>query len=369
MGNDHHVKEPQGTQRLERVSSLFVRSVPKTVTSRGTGRKTGMRHEKAENLMELAVQMQSARMGISLAEIQNHFEIGRRTAMRMKDAVLRAFPAAEEVRSDDRTKRWRIPQGTLDRLVDLSADEFAALEMAKRLLDRDNRENEAAIIGALALKMRAVLHSNTLRRVDPDLEALLEGEGLALRPGPRPRIAVTVVEDLRNAIKANQKVVITYRNRRDRKVNDRRVHPYGFLHGHRNYLVAFHENPKANKVALFSLPDIEAVAPTGEGFTMQPGFSLNGFARRSFGVFQEEPSDVELQFSTEAAGNAGDWVFHPTQVMEAQPDGSLIVRFTAGGLIEMAWHLQIWGKHVKVLAPAGLAKLVNGRRTDWGAMP
>ena len=328
-----------------------------------------MRHEKAENLLVLAVQMQSSRMGISLAEIQSRFGIGRRTAMRMKDAVLRAFPAAEEMPSDDRSKRWRIPQGTLDRLVDLSADEFAAMEMATRLLERDNRENEAGILGALALKLRAVLHSNTLRRVDPDLEALLEGEGLALRPGPRPRIGITVVEDLRAAIKGNQKVTIAYRNRRDRKVNDRLVHPYGFLHGHRNYLVAFHENPKANKVALFSLPDIEGVTITNDGFAVQPGFSLNDFARRSFGVFQEAPSDIELRFSAAAAGNAKDWVFHPTQVMDVEPDGSLLVRFTAGGLIEMAWHLQVWGKHVKVLAPAELAKLVNGRRFDWGVMP
>lgn len=328
-----------------------------------------MRHEKAENLLTLAVQMQSQRMGVSLADIQGTFSIGRRTAMRMRDAVLRAFPAGEEIPGEDRTKRWRIPQGTLDRLVDVSADEFAVLEMARLLLDRENRESEAGIVGALALKLRAIMHNKSLNRIDPDLEALLEGEGLALRPGPRPRIGVTVVEDLRTAIKANLKVVIAYRNRRDRKLNNRTVHPYGFLHGHRNYLVAFHENPKANKVALFSLPDIEEVTVTSDGFAVQPGFSLGDFARRSFGVFQEEPSDVELVFSADAAGNARDWVFHPTQVLEAQPDGSLIVRFTAGGLIEMAWHLQIWGKHVKVLAPAELAKLVNGRRADWGVMP
>lgn len=369
MGNDHHGHEPQETMRLEQSGSLFVRNVTETVTSRRTGGKTGMRHEKAENLLTLAVQMQSQRLGVSLAEIEATFGVGRRTAMRMKDAVMRAFPAAEEVQNDERIKRWRIPQGTLDKLADLSADEFAALEMAKRLLDRDNRESEAGIIGDLALKLRAVMHNKTLTRIDPDLEAMLLGEGLALRPGPRPRIGITVVEDLRNAIKAGLKVDIAYRNRRNRALNTRRVHPYGFLHGHRNYLVAFHENPKANKVALFSLPDIETVTLTTESFSVDPAFSLSDFASRSFGVFQEEPSKVELEFSRESADNAREWLFHPTQEMEGQPDGSLVVRFTAGGLIEMAWHLQVWGKHVKVLSPPELAKLVNGRRTDWGAMP
>lgn len=328
-----------------------------------------MRHEKAEHLLTLALRMQGSRMGVSLADIMEAFDCSRRTAMRMRDAVLRAFPAAEEMPGEGQIKRWRIPSGTLDRILDLSAEEFAVLDMARKLLDRDNREAEASMLGALALKLRAVLHASTLRRVDPDLEALLEGEGLALRPGPRPRIGVTVVEDLRTAIKAGRKARIAYRNRRDRKVNERLVHPYGFLHGHRNYLVAFHENPKANKVALFSLPDIQSVELTDDAFALPVGFSLADFARRSFGVYQEAPSEVELLFSAEAAENAHDWQFHPDQELVPLSDGTLLVRFKAGGLIEMAWHLQVWGQHVTVKKPQGLAALVNAHRVDWGVLP
>ncbi|CAA7615129.1 Transcriptional regulator [Magnetospirillum sp. SS-4] len=328
-----------------------------------------MRYEKADNLLQLALEMQAARGGLSLKDIEDKFGIGRRTAMRMRDAVLRNFPQCEEVETDERIKRWRIPSGTLDRLIIFTADELAALESAIRLLDRDNREDEAANLSTLSGKLRALLRPDVARKVEPDLEAMLEAEGLAMRPGPRPRIKVFVVEDLREAITACRKVKIRYKNRHTKRTAERLVHPYGFLHGHRNYLVGWHENPKANKVALFALPNVEEVEILAETFVRDPGFDLAGFAARSFGLFQEEPYSVAWRFAPEAAEDAADFVFHPTQTMEKQPDGSLIVRFIAGGDLEMAWHLYCWGDKVEVLEPAKLAEMVNESRVAWGALP
>ncbi|MGO8867970.1 MAG: WYL domain-containing protein [Alphaproteobacteria bacterium] len=78
-----------------------------------------------------------------------------------------------------------------------------------------------------------------------------------------------------------------------------------------------------------------------------------GSTSRSFGVFQEKPFDVVWKFKPEAASDAREWVFHPHQVIEDQPDGSLIVRFHAGGAREMSWHLYTWGDAVDVLRPRG----------------
>lgn len=342
-------------------------SVSELDTFHGLG--AAVRYEKADNLLQLALEMQAARGGLSLKDIEDKFGVGRRTAMRMRDAVLRNFPQCEEVETDERTKRWRIPSGTLDRLIAFTADELAALDAAIRLLDRDNREDEAANLTTVSGKVRALMKPDIARKVEPDLEAMLEAEGLAMRPGPRPRINVSVVEELRDAMKACRKVLIRYRNRRTRKINDRLVHPYGFLHGHRNYLVGWHENPKANLVALFSLPNIEAVEILDETFVRDPGFNLQSFAAQSFGLFQEEPYPVVWRFAPEAAEDAAEFVFHPSQTIERDPDGSLVVRFTAGSDLEMAWHLYTWGDKVEVLEPARLAEMVNGNRMAWAALP
>ena len=42
--------------------------------------------------------------------------------------------------------------------------------------------------------------------------------------------------------------------------------------------------------------------------------------------------------------------------MQPQDDGSLVVRFRAGGLVEMANHLATWGDTVEVLSPPELRR-------------
>jgi predicted DNA-binding transcriptional regulator YafY len=48
------------------------------------------------------------------------------------------------------------------------------------------------------------------------------------------------------------------------------------------------------------------------------------------------------------------WRFHANQAVEPQPDGSVIVRFRASGMLELAWHLFTWGDKVEILAPPAL---------------
>lgn len=328
-----------------------------------------MRYEKADNMLQLALEMQAARGGLSLQDIESRFDVGRRTAMRMRDAILRNFPQAEEVDTDERIKRWRIPPGVLNQLVNFSADELADLDTAIKLLRQRNRKDQAANLETLAAKVKALMNPDAQRRVEPDLGALLEAEGLAMRPGPRPRIKVMVTEDLRRAIKGCNQVKIKYRNRKNRKLNTRLVYPYGFLHGHRHYLVAYHVHPKANNVTLFSLPNIEGVEVLDESFERDQDFSLQAFAERSFGLYQEEPYDVVWRFTSEAAKDAKEFLFHPSQKFKQNKDGTLDVHFHAGSDLEMAWHLYKWGDQVEVLEPKKLAQMIKGKKPSWPGLP
>ena len=328
-----------------------------------------MRYEKADNLLILALEMQAARSGWSLQDIQERFGVGRRTAMRMRDAIMRIFPQADEVIVDGRTKRWRIPAGTLNKLVDFSADELADLETAVRILQRDNMEDQARSLENLLAKLKAGMKPEVSRRVEPDLEALLEAEKLAMRAGPRPKNRTFVLEELRDAIKGCRVVTIKYRTRWSGKVGQRRVHPYGFLYGHRHYLVAYNLRRGEEGFRMFSLPNIHKVELTDDYFERDQNFDLSQFARASFGVFHDEPVDVVWKFSARATPDAKDFIFHPDQKLEPQSDGSLIVRFRTGGQLEMCWHLYSWGEDVEVLAPKSLAEMCDGHRPNWPGLP
>jgi hypothetical protein len=47
----------------------------------------------------------------------------------------------------------------------------------------------------------------------------------------------------------------------------------------------------------------------------------------------------------------------------------MLVSFRAGGLLEMAWHLMAWGRHVEVIEPAALRDLLPKTMPDWPALP
>lgn len=328
-----------------------------------------MRHEKAENLLLLAMEMQAARGGLTLDDIAERFAVGRRTAMRMRDAVLRAFPQTEELTGDDRKKRWRIPPATLDRLIGCSAEELAAVETAANLMEDANRPDLAVLLGDLSQKIKSLMKPEVRRRVEPDLEALMEAEGIAARPGPKRPIEPQILDTLRRAVLACDTVRVRYRKRQNGALQTYRLHPYGFLHGHRHYLVARRADGNGKGMQLFSLPDVAAVEAAGEPFVRDADFDLMAYAAQSFGVFHEKPFDVAWRFAPHAVRTASEFTFHPEQRQETQEDGSLIVRFRAGGLLEMAWHLLAWGDAVEVLEPPALADLVNPHRQHWKGLP
>jgi len=203
--------------------------------------------------------------------------------------------------------------------------------------------------------------------MEPDLEALMQAEGVAMRPGPRHKVNPELVEVLRHAILACREIRVRYRRRYETNEHDRTVHPYGILYGQRHYLLAF--VPEENEVRSYSFPNIIGIEETGNSFVRDPSFSLPDYAARSFGVYQQEPFNVVWRFSPDAAADAKDFLFHPTQTMEDQPDGGVIIRFQAGGLLEMAWHLYQWGDAVEVLEPDELRAIHERSKVSWPARP
>ena len=316
-----------------------------------------MRFGPAEQLVALLLELGSTRAGLGIADIMERFSISRRTAERMLAAVQRVAPLEELTAWGDRRKRWRLKR-LPPVLATTSVDELTALQLAGARFDRDGLGVQAESLRQLDAKLRAALATSEANRLEPDVEALAEAEGFALRPGPRQQINPGIFDTLRFAIKARRKVRIDYRYRGSGRKGYQTVHPYGFLYGSRHYLVAFSEAPRAREVRMFVLLNLIKVTILDESFVPIEDFSLKAFAERSFGVFQEGPVRVAWKFSPRAAPDAREYLFHPNQVVSDQPDGGVLVEFTAGGLLEMCWHLFTWGREVEILKPKRLRDLM-----------
>ncbi len=329
-----------------------------------------MSFAKAAEMIELATLCASRRGGITLDDVTARFGGSHRTAQRMLHRMEEVFPDTRTRTDPEGRKRWVLATAALRDLMTLTPEELAALDVAVAALGQGGQSVEAAALTRLKDKILALVPRERARRLETDHEALLDAQGFVARPGPRPKATQGIAETLSEAIKACRIVEIEYRPRRGPPTVSR-VMPYGLLAGIRRYLVVRSVNRPHDAPSLRAVDRIAAARLTDEGFARDESFDLAAFARRSFGAFQspEEYGEVVWRFTPEAADTARDFVFHPDQVLTGEPDGSLTVRFTASGHLEMAWHLYMWGDRVEVLAPAALRDMVAAHRPHWPAMP
>jgi predicted DNA-binding transcriptional regulator YafY len=308
-----------------------------------------MRYEPSQRLLRLARHLAATRSGLTLDEMAAELEVGRRTAERLRDSLMAMFPQMECWDDEERMRRWRLPGSVLVGVVEPRAEALAAIESSAREFEVRGEADRATLLREASTTLRALMRPEALRRAEPDIAALMEAEGIAMRPGPRPRLAPGVLPTLRRAILGMQLVVIRYAGPDAEQPVNRILCPYGILYGGRGWLVAHVDG--LPEMRLWRLDRIASVDLLDRGFERREDFDLNAYAAQSFGVFQEEPIDVVLRFEPEAADDASGWLFHPSQTTERDRDGALIACFRAGGVNEMCWHLFTWGDAVSILKP------------------
>ena len=236
----------------------------------------------------------------------------------------------------------------------ITPEEIADLESADGGLERSGFAERAGTLRELGAKLRALRRPLDEDEFDDDLEALMRAEGLAMRPGPRTRDEPGLLRLLRDAIKASRKVDFDYEARTTGRLSRQLVEPYGVLYGNRVYLIG--RTDWSDKPRLWSLANMSEARVSDQTFVRDPDFDLQEFAERSFGAYQEEPVDVVLRFDGYSASDARTFLFHPSQKLTENEDGSLTVQFRAGGLNEICWHLFYLGEGVTVGQPVDLRR-------------
>ena len=309
-----------------------------------------MRHDKAVMVIELARRLAASAEGLTLDEMAREMRVGRRTAERLRDAVLMLFPAVEEV-SDPPTKRWRIRGGLSAFEQAPTTTELVELTKAAQGLRTGGETGRAAALESLERKLKSAMRSTTLNRLTPDLEALVRAETIAVQAGPRPSADEAMLAAIREAVLAQAPLGFTYA-RPGADARRRSVAPCGVMFGRANYLVA--ADRETGRIQTFRLDRMSAVEPQ-DGVAPPPeDFDLAVFASQSFGIYQDEIEEVVLRVTPQVAGEARGWRWHPTQSFEDLPGGGVEVRFRASGMRELAWHLFTWGDQVSIIAPERL---------------
>jgi predicted DNA-binding transcriptional regulator YafY len=314
-----------------------------------------MRHDKANHLLELARRLAGSAEGLTLDEMAEAIGVGRRTAERMRDALYALFPQMEDV-PDGPSKRFRIPSGLDGLFQSPTTEELLELTKAAEALRQTGAEPRARVLQSLERKIRSAMRSTALRRLAPDVEALVRAETIAVQAGPRPYEDERLIADLRQALMAMSAVRFAYHGGSTPGAV-RTVAPFGLMFGRANYLVAAElGGAEPRNWRLDRIKDVEVL---GTHAPPPKDFDLDAYANRSFGIYQDTVEQVVLRVLPHGAEDAHGWRFHPTQNINPQPDGSVLVSFRASGMLELAWHLFSWGDKVEILAPESLKTVMR----------
>ena len=300
------------------------------------------RLNKANEIIELAILMQNSYIGLTLDDIAKEFECSRRSAERMKAVLVEKFGSKiEEVsNSTDKKKRWRFKKGTMNWLINFTPADFANLEQCKKSFQSPTKQKE---IDELIGKIKALNPENIS---DVDIDEILSNQAYVIRQGFRENIKLETLQLINDSILCQKQIRITYYNQ------EYTLNPYGILYSDRAYLIAY--NIKANAIWTFRISKIKEITLTDNYFEKEDDFDLKEYCARSFGVFQGEIFDVLLQFNKDAAQDAKEYFFHPTQKGKLEQDGSYTLSLKASGEYEIITELLKWRDSVKIIAPESL---------------
>ncbi|NDB69914.1 MAG: WYL domain-containing protein [Methylocystaceae bacterium] len=315
-----------------------------------------MRLEKATAILNLARQLASSAEGLTLDEIADTAEVGRRTAERMRDAVDSVFGPLDHI-DDGRKKRFRIVARGLGSFATApTSEELLELENAARKYEKSKDPLRASILRSLATKIQSSLRDGDRRRLSTDVDALVRAESFARQVGPRPYADPQILSLIRQALLCQRFISFTYASNESTR-KQHQVIPYGLIFSARYYLVACKKDRE--EPALYRLDRIKTIKVMEEFGAPPETFNLEEYANRSFAVFQETPEDIVLRFKPEVATDAQAYLFHPTQSSKIEKDGALTVAFRAGGLMQIAHHLLTWGDAVTIIDPPRLKEIIR----------
>ena len=298
------------------------------------------RYSRISDILDLAIFMSSKFNGVTIKDIEERYNVSRRTAERMRDSLTCIFPQIDEIKTDDIQKHWGYTNYSISHFVSFSPKEIANIEQLQR------RTTNLEMKAELNKTVEKIKTLNNKFSMEENIELYMQTEGYAVRQMPQYKMSPTIMELIRYAIQNSKMLIGIYHEK------ERLIEPLGLIYGEKIYLIA-KEKAKGNEIYTFLLHKFQDLKLTDKSFD-RGDFNLQEYTNKSFGVYHGEILDVKLSFSPELAEEASKYNFHPTQKGKFEKDGSYTLTFKASGSKEIIWHVFKWGAGCKIIAPKSL---------------
>jgi len=324
--------------------------------------KPAKKYSQAARLHDI-IRLIESRHGIAIEELAEESGVNRRTIHRDLNAISDAGYPLTSAWVGDR-KLYRFITGFKDvPPVSFSLQELLTLYFLRSQLDILQGTPFHDDLAAVFRKINSVLpprYAAHLERISRIALPLLQGRRDYSR-------AADLLESLRKALLFQQRVSLQYKTPFSSKAELYSVDPYTFIFYKGGlYLLGYAHNRRA--VRTFALERISDISIDSERFELPAGYDPEEHFRGSFGIVEEEPLSIRLRFSPAVAHAVADRVWHGTQQLIRNKDGSVELAFTAGGKMEIVSWILSYGSHAELLEPAALRAEIAATAAQMAAV-
>jgi len=303
---------------------------------------------KTERLIRIWLLLASSPAGYTVKELAGRFGVNIRTIYR--DMVALGADLRVPVYNDK--KRWKIDESRILPPIRFTLPEALNVFLAARLMLRYSHRYDPNV-DATFTKLSAVLPpalGEQVRKTMDWMQKLPKDE-------KHMRVLATVAE----AWVSQRRLRITYRSLPAEKAAERVIEPYYIepaAPGHASYVIGYCHLKEGMRT--FKIERIESAELTSEHYTIPADFDANEFFGSSWGIVVEgEVKTVKLRIKDpEIMRIMKETIWHPSQVLERETDGSMIMTLRVTETVDLFSWILGWGEKVEVLEPAELRKEV-----------
>lgn len=309
------------------------------------------------------IRLIEARHGITIEELAEETGVNRRTIHRDLNAIQEAgYPLVSEWLNGSKAYRF------LTRFKDVPPINFTLQELMTLSFLRSQldilkgtpfREDMEAIFRKVnsVLPPRYAAHMERIARVSLPLLQGGRDYGKVAEP----------LKLMRDALLYQYRLTLGYRPPGKRRTAEYKVDPYTLIFYKGGlYLLGYAHNRKALRT--FAVERISQVTVEKERFEMPEEFRPEEQLKSAFGIVEETAMTVKVRFSPQIAHAIGDRLWHPTQKIRQERDGSALLSFTAGGRMEIISWILSYGRYAEVLEPEDLREEVKGIVAEMAGM-
>lgn len=248
-------------------------------------------------------------------------------------------------------RRYQIDHRRSIHTVKLTNDELLALYLAARLLSRHSDEHNPHVVGALdkladALRVRSPLIAEHIARAAD-----------AVRSRRVRREYVEAMQAITQGWAERRKVRLRYRAYWKDEVTERTFAPY-FIEpsgiGYACHVIGLDD--LRGELRTLKIERISEAQLTDERYEVPESFDPQRLLASAWGVIWRDAGaiTVTLRFVPSVVRRLKESVWHFSQRLEDQPDGSCLFTVSVGSTVEMKPWIRQWGAAVEVVAPAEL---------------